>query len=408
MTADTLANEAAFVDGSRRSSEEQLRRSPRRYNNLAVTVVRLAPEYPIKRTFYFLSFPRHWKESLHWLATASQRNRLTTRIPIATLNDAITAVIPDCIVTQPYVDDADQDWLLTCNPVDPKVLFRLVTAWVRAQKATPEQIESTLSQLSPADLTWSSINIGPDAPFSLLARLIPMEVAATLARPHAQAPLGNLRFVRCPAKRGAELMSWPPERIEDGEPFSVTISISVQTMPFSNELQVHLSFGVRRWMASRGRLAIGRRYSAYFTPAHHPPSEQTASQHLGTAKIELAQLSEKGGRSARLPGWPTALARVLDQAGYLHQMPDPRQLVEEPSELLKSPDPTALVYSHEMSPWPKVSDGLPVVDRSQLMSWVVGELAPHFRPVEPLRREKSSVYKGLTVAAKSVIPPEVL
>ncbi|MEU0486643.1 RNaseH domain-containing protein, partial [Streptosporangium sp. NPDC006013] len=29
-------------------------------------------------------------------------------------------------------------------------------------------------------------------------------------------------------------------------------------------------------------------------------------------------------------------------------------------------------------------------------------------PVEPLRREKSSVYKGLTVAAKSVIPPEVL
>ncbi|WP_218038285.1 pPIWI_RE module domain-containing protein [Acrocarpospora pleiomorpha] len=408
--ASEASDEAAVSAGETRPYQEaRLRESGRRYNHLAITVLRLDPEYPIKREFYSLGFPRRWKESLRLLATASRDGgEFPARIPIASLNDAISAVVPDCIVTRPYAtDDASEDWLLAYNPVNPEAIFRLVTAWVRAQKAAPEQIQSTLSQLSPNDLNWSSVSISPDLPFSQLTRLIPMEVAAKLSRPDAQMPFGNLRFVHCPTKNGAELMSWPPERIEDGEPFSVTIGISAQTMPFSSELLIYLSFGVRRWMPSRGRLTLGQRYPAYFEPTRSSLSGSTP-RHLGTAKIELARLPLEGGRNAWLPQWHRGLARVLDQAGYLNQIPDPRQLIAEPSQLLRSPDPTALVYSKRMLPWPKVSEGLPVVDRAELMSWVVGELTPSLRPAGPLRREKSTIYRGLTVAAKSVIAPDAL
>ncbi|GAA0393782.1 hypothetical protein Acor_74690 [Acrocarpospora corrugata] len=386
--------------------EGRLRESARRYNELAVTVMRLDPEYPIKREFFAMRFPERWMEPLRSLEAASRSGEFAY---IATLNDVITAAVPDCVVTRPYAAyDIDQNWLLAHHPVNPDVIFHLITAWVRAQKATPEQIQWTLSQLSPADLNWSSVSISPNLPFSQLARLIPMEVAATLSRPDAQGPFNNLRFVRCPTNNGAELMSWPPEGIENREPFSVTIGISTHTVPFSSELLVHLSFGVRRWMPSRGNLTIDRSYPAYFAPTHRSLSELPSSPHLGTAKIELVRVRQEGGRTAWMPGWQKAMASVLDQAGYLSQLPDPRQLVAEPSELLSRRDAAAMVYRRGMLPWVKVSEGLPIADRAPLMSWVIGELTPHLRPAEPLPREKCTIYKGLATAAKGVIASDAL
>lgn len=382
----------------------------RRYNDLAITVMRLDPEYPIAREYHAMCFPSRWKEPLRWLAEAS-RGGLAARIPIASLNDAIAAVVPDCVVKRTYADDgdgADQDWLLAYHPVDPRAIFQLVTAWVRAQKATSADIESTLSQLSPDDLNWSSVRIGPDLPFSQLARLIPMEVANTLSRPDAKVPFGDLRFVRCPTNIGAELMSWPPERIENQEPFSVTIGISTQTVPFSSELLVYLSFGVRRWMPVRGNLKVGQSYPAYLAPTHPYLSGLAPSRHFGTAKIQIVRVPQEGGRNAWLPQWHQELARVLDRTGCLSQLPNPEQLVADPSELLRSGDAAALVYRHGMLPREKVSEGLPVGDRAQLMSWAIDELAPHLRPVEPLSRQKHTIYKGLATAAKGVIALDVL
>jgi hypothetical protein len=77
-------------------------------------------------------------------------------------------------------------------------------------------------------------------------------------------------------------------------------------------------------------------------------------------------------------------------------------------ELLRHGEPAALAFRPSMFPWPKVSEGLPVADRAELMSWIIGELTPHLQPISPLFREKHTVYKGLAKAAKSVIPPEAL
>lgn len=382
----------------------------RRYNNLVVTIMRLDSDHPIKREYQVMRFPRQWVKSLNLLVSRSDDD-LTEHLPTAPLNDAITAVLPDCVVIRPYVvggsEDGDFDWLLAYQPIDPRTIFHLVTAWVRAQKATPEQIQSTLSQLSPNDLKWSSVRISSDAPLSLLARLIPMDVAATLSLPDAQAPIGNLRFVRCPTDNGTELMSWPPQQIDNGEPFSVTIGITTQTEPFSSELLIYFSFGIRRWMSAQGNLAVGQTYPVYLAHTRSYLPKAPPSRHFGMAKIKRVRATRRGSTSW-LPGWHEALARVLDHAGCLAQLPTPEQLVAKPLDLLQAGEPAALAFRPGMFPWPKVSEGLPVVDRAELMSWIVGELTPHLQPVSPLLREKHTIYKGLAKSAKSVIPPEAL
>src|SRR5690554_6714589 len=130
------------------------------YDQLAVTVLRLDPAAPITRDYHLMRFPGQWNKPLSRLSQA-QRGGEVTSLPIASPNDPITALVPDCVITLPYAGrgDNDQDWLLAYREVNPKAIFNLVAAWVRSQKATPEQIALTLSQLNAADLTWSPVKI---------------------------------------------------------------------------------------------------------------------------------------------------------------------------------------------------------------------------------------------------------
>ncbi|MDN3354179.1 DUF3962 domain-containing protein [Actinomadura sp. DC4] len=379
-----------------------------RYGELAVTVLRLDATTPIERDYHLMRFPCRWKEPLRQLARA-RRGGDVASIPITSLNNAITALVPDCVVTLTYAGrgDDDQDWLLAYRQVNPAAIFNLVAAWVRAQKATPEQISSTLSQMQASDLTWTPVRINLAAPDqkAQAMRLLPMEIAATLSRPDAQCPYGDLRFLRCPSENGAEIMSWPPERVEDQTPFSVKIGITAQTLPTSSELLIYLSFGVRRWMPVRGKLAFDHGHSVYLAPTVPYLSGLENSRHFGTAKIKLSKVIDGEGTSSYLPRWDDALAGVLDQAGCLGRLPDPQQLADKPLDYLqRHGDAAALVYSTGMLPSEKISAGLSVADRDALMGWVVGELAPHLRPVPALPREKTTVYKGLSGIAEGAIP----
>ncbi|GIJ36326.1 pPIWI_RE module domain-containing protein [Micromonospora sediminimaris] len=378
-----------------------------RYDDLAVTVLRLDPAAPIQRTYHLMRFPGRWKEPLRRLAQA-QRGGDVASIPIASLNDAITALVPDCVVTLPYAGrgDDDQDWLLAYRAVNPAAIFNLVAAWVRAQKGTPEQISLTLSQLHASHLTWSPVHLNLTAPEDRqrAMRLLPMEIAATLSRPGATCPHNELRFLRCPSTDGAELMSWPPERIEDQTPFSVKIGVSVQTLPTSDELLVYLSYGVRRWMPVRGKLAFDHGHSVYLAPTVPYLAGLENSRHFGTARIKQVKVTERDGSSSYGPRWDDALARVLKEAGCLDRLPDPQQLVDKPLDYLqRHGDAAALVYSTGMLSAEKVSAGLSVADRQPLMDWVINELTPHLRPAPALPREKCTVYKGLSGISESQV-----
>jgi hypothetical protein len=378
-----------------------------RYDELAVTVLRLDPAAPIERDYYRMRFPGRWKEPLRRLAKARRAGDVAS-IPIASLNNAITALVPDCVVTLTYAGrgDDDQDWLLAYRQVNPAAIFNLVAAWVRAQKGTPEQISSTLSQLHASDLTWAPVRLNLAAPDQIARamRLLPMEIAATLSRPDAQCPHGDLRFLRCPSDNGAEIMSWPPERVEDQTPYSVKIGITAQTLPTSDELLIYLSFGVRRWMPVRGKLAFDHGHSVYLAPTVPYLAGLENSRHFGVARIKLTKMTASEGRASYLPRWDDSLTGVLDQAGCLGRLPDPQQLADKPLDYLqRHGDAVALVYSTGMLSSEKVSSGLSIADREPLMRWVISELAPHLCPAPALPREKHTIYKGLSGISEGAI-----
>jgi hypothetical protein len=383
-----------------------------RYDELAVTVLRLDPATPIERDYHLMRFPGRWKAPLRQLALA-QRGGEVASIPIASLNDAVTALVPDCVVTLPYAGrgDDDQDWLLAYREVNRAAIFNLVAAWVRAQKATPEQISLALSQLRATDLAWSPVRINLTAGDRLTRtmRLLPMEIAARLSRPDTHRPHGGLRFLRCPTDTGAELMSWPPERIEDQTPFSVKIEITAQTLPTSDKLLIYISFGVRRWLPVRGRLAFDHGHSVYLAPTVPYLAGLENSRHFGIAKIRRVKATNANGEITYVTRWDDSLARVLDQAGCLTRLPDPQQLADKPLDYLqRHGEAAALVYKTGMLSSEKVSAGLSITDREPLMRWVIDELAPHLRPAAPLPREKCAVYKGLTGISEGAIAPEYL
>src|SRR6185436_17318843 len=116
------------------------------YQHLAVTVLRTDPMVAIERQYHIMHFPGRWKEPLRELARA-QHGRDKVTIPVADLNSAIAALVPDCVTTMKYAGngDRDEEWLLAYQEINKVAIFSLVAAWVRAQKATDDQIRQTLA-----------------------------------------------------------------------------------------------------------------------------------------------------------------------------------------------------------------------------------------------------------------------
>ncbi|GAA1801323.1 hypothetical protein GCM10009682_23940 [Luedemannella flava] len=374
-----------------------------RYDHLAVTTLRLDPSVAMPRVYHQLRFPGVWKDPLRRLAQAARGGSVAS-IPIQSLNDAITALVPDCVVTMTRATQGndDQDWLLTYRKIDTRALFSIVAGWVRAQKAGPNQIAATLTQLDPADLDrqWSQLNVDLAAVQhrDLAFRLLPMEIAATLSQPDVVCGHGDLRFRRCATDTGAELISWPPLAIEEETPYSVKIGITTQTIPTSSELFVYMTFGVRRWVPVRAKLAFDHGHNVYLAPTLPYVTGLANSRHFGRARIRLTRSSAADGNTSYGPQWDDALARVLHQVGCLSRLPDPQQLTDKPMDYLqREGDAAALVYSPGMlgRRKEKVSAGLSPADREPLITWVTETLTPHLHLLEPQLRVPASVYPQL-------------
>jgi hypothetical protein len=370
-----------------------------RYDELAVTALHLDPAAPMLRDYYLLRFPGKWKEPLRRLAQARRKGAVAS-IPIDSLNQAVAALIPDSVVTMAYASQGndDQDWLLAYRNIDPRAVFTLVAAWVRAQSGSPEQVAAALAQLSSADLRWSKLSVDLVSPTDrdTAFRLLPMEVAAILSQPEAVCPHGDLTFRRCTSDSGAELISWPPMGIEEQTPYSVKIGITAQTLPTSAELLVYLTFGVRRWMPKRGILAFDHGHNVYLAPTVPYLAGLNNSRHFGRARIKRTRITDPEGKTIYEPQWDDALARVLHEAGCLARLPNPQQLTDKPLDYVqREGDAAALVYSTGMLSREKVSAGLSPGDRGPLMAWVTQTLHPHLRPVEHLPRVGVSIYPQL-------------
>lgn len=373
-----------------------------RYDHLAVTAMRVDTAAVTQRGNYCMRFPGQWKPPLRRLVQSTTGRDVVT-IPIAPLNAAVTALVPDCIATLSYagMGDADEDWLIAYREINPQALFTLVAAWVRAQNATAERITATLTELDPSQLAWLPVTVDLDTPEQRhrALRLLAMDAAAALSAPGRVCPHGDLTFRRCAADAGAELISWPPASLEERRPFSALITITAQTLPVSTEVIVNAHFGVRRWVHRRPNLSLAHGHNVYLDASLPYLSGLEHSPHFGRATIKRAPAKTADGETTYVTRWADPAASVLQEAGCLAQLPDPEQINADPMPYLQRSEHAAgLVYSTGMLDPERVSGGLAVADRQPLTNWVAETLAPSLPLIEPLPRVPTRAYPGLSRA----------
>ena len=224
-------------------------------------------------TFYQLHFPEEWKRVLRELqAEAIGRDSNSIRLPMATLNAVLRALVPDLIYIAYDADKKEQNplsprpWLYSETEIDPEALIIIIHSWIRVafSKAPSESRQAALASIRAKDLVWLRELVdlaqwtmrenGTAAPtrgdtFVLLPHL----VAAKLSELGVSLAYGaeQLHFRRAPlssGKQGAELVSWPPIAYESTKKrwyYSIIITFTVQTVPFQPYPVMYCEIGVR-------------------------------------------------------------------------------------------------------------------------------------------------------------------
>ncbi|MBA3822669.1 MAG: DUF3962 domain-containing protein [Ktedonobacterales bacterium] len=387
------------------------------------TDTEVAPE-----TYFQLPFPRAWREPLTEVAQQEysgrpQRGRTDAARtyapwPIASLNATLRAVAADVILTGRFIPKGETEpWIYSTTPVTAKVVERCVRAWirdafphasdeVRARTAQVIRIDEQNWEPQPSDWrTWkpasngTALPVGGEHTFRLLSHML----AAQLTENGRQLQFGSeaRTLYRVPANPGsqvAEVMTWPPfSYTKRGRewPYSLLLTLSVQTIPFQAIPVIHVDVGIRRWVAQPlPRLPFDptvyfRVNVAWMLEApHQSASFQVAKLHWRTVQ---------GGTSQ--PVWRGIVPSILDQVQRATPFPQPADLVARDTKhdawWRDEIDPVAaIVYSNRMeqSRIPhEVGAGLMPQDRRAVLEQVALMLAPLCQPVANLSRQRFKV-----------------
>ncbi|MEU6060341.1 DUF3962 domain-containing protein [Streptomyces sp. NPDC047097] len=393
--------------------------------------IRLARYSPIPGaewtvSFQTLSLPEHHRKRLLALYRLGLRNPDNCHgVPVGRLNSLLQALAPDVVSVAKWIDvTRDEPWLYARKPVPRDVLTTLLTTWVQDLRPEPEhrkEVRTALRELRLGELRWEKREVpllagattpsGTADPENRLYQLLPDALAGLVlerSEPFTYAG-GSLVFrgvARRPSDRGAELLSWPPDRYDDRDGrqwwFSALFTITLQTVPFSPDIQVHVRTGVRRWATRTGTNGLflpPRRASSVYLLTDAPwigdLPEGTASARFSVAR--LAYDRELGARRWEGGGPDGMLTRLR----LRQTLPEPGELLRRPTDWLDQPGrvTAAVVHSTAMGSH-GVKAGLMPGDRVPLMEWFEGALpeglvrAPdHVRAERypPLRRSVGKV-----------------
>jgi hypothetical protein len=348
--------------------------------------------------WFGLAFPARWRKLLleHYRLGKRDPDRYQ-RVPIGRLNEVIRAVAPDLVsVARGATENDASPWIYARDRFPVPLLRQIILAWVydmhreetdpdkkaEIQAATATLVsELDFSELSwdrePVDLLARSLNADDTAePDGRLYQLLPDELArrALGLGPYAFED-ARLSFRIAPATRGAELISWPPRdhHDEDGTwKFSLVISLTVHTVPFTGDFRLHVRTGIRRWCTS-GPVKIGYRRSV----STYLLTETSWLQGgPGTGRFAVSQLrnGEDPGTYEWTRGGPEGMLRQLM---FAQQFPGPAVLQAAPATWLDGAGgvTAGIVYSTLMGTH-GVGAGLMPRDRAPLSEWI----APAFEP----------------------------
>ena len=395
---------------------------------------------PWTEDYRALRFPERWQGTLldlhnHGRSGDERRQVLRTR----SLDTALQTLAPEVIVrprARPPVGEgpllSEDFWMYVPadapDPLPGRSSGQVLNAWLRTlmpRRSEPgPELRALLLQcgreLADTPLNWESVP-GVDLLGAALTdggtatpepRQFQLATDALARRIRNLDPYpfegGELRFQalpRGPRDQGAELMSQPLCRTIKRKEwwFSITLNISLHTVPFASRPQLHLHWGVRRWAthtrSDTGRLPLpwGQATTVYLQPKiPWLPGVPT------TRRGALARL--RRDRTSGGFAWAEN-----DPAGILHQLsvvghfPLPDRLLADPAGWIGdgSGVRAAVVHSNHMGVH-EVGPGLMPHQRSQLTAWAEAALPPGVVRLPDLVRGRG---KGIGAPANRRLKP---
>jgi hypothetical protein len=215
----------------------------------------------------------------------------------------------------------------------------------------------------------------------------------------------DLSFKRVPSaqgQHGVELISWPPleERVDDQTwPYSVLLTLTLQTVPFQNFPVIHCDVGIRRWAGPKVYLPKKVETSVYLLDQVPWIEGLPHNQCFQVAPIRWGYVSANRGIAERgrpRLGWGSDLIPLLDDLHLgKHVFPDPGELADDPYRFVQpaqSHSPVAaIVYRSGLKPSHEVGTGLMPRDRRHFAEQISDILQPEFVFVPPYVRQEYSV-----------------
>ncbi|MGW1053040.1 pPIWI_RE module domain-containing protein [Streptomyces sp. NPDC002521] len=356
------------------------------------------------------ALPRPWAEALE--PCFKEPNNPYVRIPLGLINSALETLAPGILH---FARDADRNttsWLLAPRTTDrwqdePRlasaefiqdiagIFVRNLRKVTKAEPALRDRvyraIDSTAPEWTRLDLTQETTNIntapnGTANPHGLLYRTVPATLIDQLCTTPftIEDPLNKtsreLRFLPAPTWQGAQAVSWPPLiHPYKGETwhYSLTITITLQTVFEQPHPVVHVHTGVRRWVTSPARVPRGQALGVMIRPG------DTWVEGAGAVPgFASAHIAYRGG-----PAWKGLLPKILDDLSFRTPIPDPQQLLDQPQQWLSGVDYTraALIHHTALDDSHEIGAGLMPVDRQPLLHWITERLAPYGLPLHTSR-----------------------
>jgi hypothetical protein len=313
-----------------------------------------------------------------------------TTVPSRTLSKLCRALIPDLIAIEPYGWSmrSQGPWLYSLEPVNADALLILIRTWVQVafSHVAASERERVLRELRVEDIVWqpqtvdlaawkTAPNGTAEPQYPSTFHLLPDLLASRLSRQDVSLEIGTepLRFRRAPlapGDTGAELISWPPRVYEDRHgkrwPYSVFMTLTVQTVPFRPRPVIHCDVGVRRWAGPPTGIPGGEDTSVYvLTEVPWIPG-----LHLSPS-FQVAPIRWVADRERDKPHlvWGSYLAPVLNRLRHPEvPLPDPEVLRGSPDAYLNGNGTlvAGIVFRNGMKPRHQVEPGLPPADRRHI------------------------------------------
>jgi len=398
------------------------------FNELRTLTFRIAPDKnTLPHQFVTLSIPEDIKHLLRKeLAISLNREVEKTRLRISVLNKTVRMLVPDLISIARNADEFSvQPWLYGYGeePASPLAMQQIMRSWIHT--AFPSQVSSTnkhmlASKITPESLKWQkrSIDLAQwDVAENGTAKqhkvngadrfvLLPDLMAARLTQPGVEFEWGTqyLRFRRCPTapgRPGTELISWPPLFYEDREkrqwPYSVVLTLTLQTVAFQPFPELHCDISIRRWAGPPIEYIPGDKETSVYLldtvpwieGVHYSNSFQVAPVARQLVPKAERKTNEKEYRLV----WNNDLVLLLDHLRARDRFPNPQEMIQKPSAYLRDDGKpsVALVYRNGIDPAHEVGTGLMPIDRYHFANQISKLFAPELVFVDPPQRKKYPV-----------------